>query len=148
MRGYRFLEHTADVGLEASGETLDEAFANAAAGLFALIAEGPVTPTEEVRVKVTATDLEELLVHWLNELLYLYDTEGLLFSRFRVHIFLGEKTGPPSFKLEAQVFGEKADPAKHTRMREVKAATYHGLQLQQRALGGTGRYLLRVVFDV
>ncbi len=148
MRGYRFLDHTADIGLEASGETLEEAFANAAAGLFAMIAEGPVAPAEEVRVEVAASDLEELLVHWLNELLYLHDTERRLFSLFRPHIFLGEKTAPSSFKLEARVFGEQADPARHGRLREVKAATYHGLRLERRGVGAGGRYLIRVIFDI
>ncbi|MHB8928752.1 MAG: archease [Bacillota bacterium] len=148
MRGYRFLDHTADVGLEASGETLEEAFGNAASGLFALIAEGPVAPADEVRVEVAAGDLEELLVRWLNELLYLHNTERRLFSRFSLHIFSGERTAPASLKLEARAFGEKADPGRHGRLREVKAATYHGLRLDRRGPGASGRYLIRVIFDV
>src|SRR4030043_362316 len=82
---YEVIDHTADVGIVAYGKDLKEAFANAAFGMFSLIAN-----LEKVRgsisreIDVQSTDQEALLVDWLNELLYLFDVEHIIFKRFEI----------------------------------------------------------------
>ncbi|MGE5588828.1 MAG: archease [Clostridia bacterium] len=82
-RPYEVLEHTADIGVRARGRTLEETFANMAAGLMSLVAPGPgcIQPKEERRVEARAADLEGLLVAWLAEFVYLIDAERFLVAK-------------------------------------------------------------------
>ncbi len=135
---FKILEHTADIGIIAYGEDVNKAFINAAKGLFSLIID-----PEEVRVKksreimVTAPDREALLVNWLNELIYLLDAEGTLFKNFEI-INITET------ELKAKGYGEKINTKKHHLKREVKAATYHQLKIEQTAEG----WRAQVIFDI
>ena len=102
---------------------MKEAFANAARGMFSLIVEpGSVCETAYRDVVVTAPDGEGLLVAWLNELIYLFDAESLLFSRFEI----GEITDT---RLRARVYGEPVDGSRHRLKMGIKAATYHMLEV-------------------
>ncbi|HEV2356430.1 MAG TPA: archease, partial [bacterium] len=85
MHPFETFEHTADIGLAARGDTLEEVFVNAAMGLVDLIVD-PAGRREDTRldVSVSAVDREALLVAWLNELLYLLDTRGFLPRRCRI----------------------------------------------------------------
>lgn len=123
-RGHRVIEHTADTGIEAWGTTLDEAFEEAALALFELMIEpAAVEEREAHRVSVTGGDDGDLLVRWLNELLYLVDARGLVFHRFVV-----EQLVPGAFVATA--YGEPFDPARHLPRTAVKAATYHQLAVE------------------
>jgi len=135
---FEIKEHTADVGIAAYGTDLREAFANAAYGLFSLITDID-SVGEDVRhdVEVTADNREELLVAWLSELIYLFEVEGVLFSRFDI-AGLGEK------KLKAACFGERIDPRRHDIKTGVKAATYHMLRVEQ----GEDGCRVQVLFDI
>src|SRR5256885_13017328 len=76
---YEEIEHTADVGIRAYGSTLNELFANAAEGMFSLIADlDSVKPVGAVEVLLAAEDVETLLLRWLSELLYIHETQHLL----------------------------------------------------------------------
>lgn len=138
MKRYDLLEHTADAGIMAYGADLREAFSNAAYGMFCLMAD-----LEQVRektsrhVEVEAGDREGLVVAWLNELLYLFDVERVIFRRFDIL----ELTGT---RLEADACGEEADASRHRLKSGVKAATYHMLQVSE---GGVC-CSIRVIFDV
>ena len=136
--GYRILDHTADVGLEARGGDLAELFSNAARGMFAVMASpDTVRPGEEVSVGVCADDLENLLVNWLSELLYLSASKGMLFSRFDiVQIDRGQVVG--------KAFGEPIDQARHELYSEIKAVTYHELKVEK----VDGDWMARVLFDI
>lgn len=137
MKRFKFLEHTADAGVIAYGSDLKATFANAAYGLFSLMADlRRVRATVKREVQVSAGDLESLLVAWLNELLYLCDAEGLIFKRFDI-------THLEPQCLTAQVYGEKIDPARHRLKTAVKAATYHALKVEK----GDG-YRAQVIFDL
>ena len=125
MTGFEIIEHTADVGVRATGENLAEAFANAARGMFSIITELDTIQAREARqVRVTAPDIEALLVNWLNELLYVFETEGMLFSNFAIHALTDSG-------MTATCTGERADPKRHPMQTGVKAATYHGLQVRR-----------------
>ncbi|MGQ9626625.1 MAG: archease [Anaerolineae bacterium] len=128
------LEHTADRAIRAYGRTLEELFANAAFGMFSLMVDlEELVPTLSRKLRVEAFDLESLLVNWLNELLYLQEMEGEIYSEFHI-IFLSHA------ELEATISGAKARPRKA----KVKAATFYDLAIEKTLEG----YVATVVFDV
>ena len=136
-KDFEILDHTADVGIIAYGADLSQAFANAARGLFSLITD--LDDVEEILhrdAELTATDEESLLVEWLNELIYQFDTEGIIFKRFDI-IRLD------STRLKARSYGEKVDKLKHKLKIGVKAATYHMLKVDK----GDG-CKVQVLFDI
>ena len=136
MKRFRLIEHTADVGLIAYGGTLAEAFANAAYGLFSIIAElKTVKETESRQLELSEEDPEALLFEWLNSLIYLFDVEMILFKRFDVRDFDGRG-------LKAICYGEKCDPSRHHLKIGVKAATYHMLKVDRE------KNQVQVIFDV
>ena len=132
MAGYTLLDHTADMGIAATGEDIAAAFANAAQGMFAWMVDlDTVEEREEHSVEATGRDVEALLVEFLNELLFLFETRGLLFKRLRV----GETVAPEegsAHRLVAVGFGERLDPQRHQLRGSIKSATYHMLQVQER----------------
>lgn len=138
VRRFEVIDHTADIGIAAYGETLKEAFANAAYALFSLIVDNfeSVGDSECREVEITSADGEELLVAWLNELIYIFEVENMLFRRFEI----GElnETG-----LRASCYGEKINPERHKIRMVVKGATYHMLKIGE----GDG-FRVQVVFDV
>ncbi len=133
---YEFLEHTADVGIRADGETLEDAFEAAAAALVELLGAGVPGEGEERAVEVRATDREALLVAWLDELLYLHESEDLVFGGLRVER-VEER------RLEARV---RAAPRAGRELDGVgvKAATYHRLRLAGTPQGWTAEVYLDV----
>lgn len=140
MLKFKLIEHTADIGLTAYGGTLAEAFANAAYGMFSIIAElKNVKETESREIELDAADIESLLFDWLNSLLYYFDVETLLFSRFDVSLY-GENNGEN--RLKATCYGEKYDPVRHQLKLGVKSATYHMMKIDR------DKKQVRVIFDV
>ncbi len=138
MAPYEIIEHTADIGIRASGATLEELFQNAAIGMFSMITDlDRIEDTQALTVKVEAEDREMLLVEWLNELLYHFDSQDMLFNRFIITRL--SETG-----LKAVAYGEPIDHAKHDLKTDVKAATYHMLKI--RNVGGV--LSAEVIFDV
>ncbi len=119
---YEFLEHTADIGLKAYGETLEEIFANAALGMFDLMTDvSMVEPRGELEVLVDSRDPESLMVDWLTELLYVHEMENVYLSEFDVRI--------RELSLRAAVRGEVVDPSRHPGEVLVKAVTYHMIEV-------------------
>jgi len=118
---YETFEHGADIGVRGYGRTLEEAFANGARALFALMVENfaEIAPREEVPVAVSAEVLDELFVTWLNRLLTLSALEHRVFADFEVKIHREE-----GFRLEARARGEPLDPERHLLEVEVKGATF------------------------
>ncbi|MBA7692753.1 Protein archease [subsurface metagenome] len=136
MKRFQLIEHTADIGLTAYGRSLAEAFANAAYGLFSIIAELKTVKEKESRqLELNEDDAEALLFEWLNRLIYLFDVEMLLFKRFEIRDFDGRG-------LKATCYGEKYDPSRHQLKMGVKAATYHMLKVDRE------RNQVQVIFDV
>lgn len=136
--GFHLLEHPSDLGIEASGRTIGEAFEQAALGLISVIAETDnIEPLDERRVTVDAQDYENLLVKWLSEILYLYDGEDYLLKAAEV-----ESISPT--KLVARVSGEKYKPEKHKLEMDVKAVTYHQLSIETSSAMTTVRVFLDI----
>ncbi len=134
---FEFINHTADVGIIAYGADMNQAFANAAKALFSLITE--LDDVEEVTqqdIELTAPDQESLLVGWLNELIYLFDAEQIIFKRFDI-------TRLSQTQLKARSYGDKVDSSKHKLKMGVKAATYHMLEIDQ-----SDGAKVQVLFDI
>jgi SHS2 domain-containing protein len=135
--GYRILEHTADIGFEAFGQTREEALANGTTALLSIITDpDAVSPTDERDIEINADDWEQLAVRYLNEVLYLVDAESFLPSRVQLRC----KSG---YVLTARLYGETRNE-RHEMRTDVKAVTYHQLRFTEAADG----YRLRVFVDI
>ncbi|MCX6670722.1 MAG: archease [Euryarchaeota archaeon] len=136
MKQYELIEHTADVGIKAYGKTVAEAFEHAAEGMFDIITyESTIDPVGQYDIRLEAPDLEQLLVDWLSQLLFLNGAQNLVFGKFQVTL-----TGN---RISAQVFGEKYDTKKHRMGVEIKAVTYHMLQVSEK-----DPIFAQVLFDI
>lgn len=134
MQRYTVLEHPSDIGIIAWGQSNQEIFANAAWGMFSLMADLESVETKEsFNLNVSGDDLDSLLVNWLNELIFYQDSKKVLLKDFRI-------TKMSETVLEAEVSGEPIDPEKHFLYRSIKAATYNQLQITKNQA--------RIIFDV
>ena len=133
---FETINHTADVGIIAYGKTPGELFENAAFGMFSVI-----TPLEKVSekilvsVSIDAHDNEELLITFLNELLYYYSTKKVLFKSFDI-LKVSET------HIDANISGEQISA--HTISNDIKAATYHNMKIEKTTAG----YKTQIIFDV
>ena len=136
MKKYELIDHTADVGVKAYGSSVSEAFSHAAKAMFDLMTdESEIDEIGEFTIELDAPDLEQLLVDWLSELLYIHDVDGLVFSRFEISL---NKT-----HLSAKIFGESFNINKHKIGIEIKAVTYHMLTVQENP-----PVFVQVLFDI
>ena len=136
--GFRILDHPADLGIEAYGKTVAEAFEQAALGLVFIIVETSRVEARECRkVTLQGSDREQLLVRWLQEILYLYDGEHFIGGNFQIG-----QLEPGC--LEAVVYGEPFDSKRHHTRLDVKAVTYHQLKVVEK----TGKSSVRVFLDI
>jgi len=119
---FTVIEHEADMGLEIYGRNLAELFMHAGAALFSLITD-PETIAARFTRQITMDNEEGALVVFLNELLYLWDTERFIPGTFSVL----EKAG----RLNIVMTGEAFDPGKHPVYKEIKAVTYHKFAIKQ-----------------
>jgi SHS2 domain-containing protein len=137
MKPYEFFEHTADIGVRVHGRTLEELFINAAAAFYEAQGRFTLSSRATRRVEVEAPSTDELLVRWLAELLYLLSAEGACFDRFKI-----EFTG--GGRLSAEIEGGPVDFSRSEVHEEIKAVTYHQLEVKQTGEGWTAT----VIFDV
>lgn len=136
---YRYLDHTADLGLEVTADSLPELFAEALRGLTdSLIDIKTVSISTSRSIEIESLDLEVLLVDWLNEVIVLYETEGLVFSNARVQI----EEVRSQWRLVGSAEGEYYDSERHGLKTLVKAVTFHKLSLEQRPPGWHARVIL------
>ena len=140
MKKYEVLDHTADVGIRAHGTDLSEAFENAATGMFDIISDvDGIKAIGEYDICLSSTDIEQLFVDWLTELLFIHTVKQILFSRFEVNI----KKEEGRWSVEAKVLGEKYDPKKHPYNTEIKAVTHHMLEIKE-----DNGFEIKVLFDI
>ncbi len=135
---FEIFEHTADIGIRVRAGTLEELLADAAQGLFSIIVANPeaVRPLQEMTFSVAGEPHDDLLLDWLDELLYTFDTKRLLFREFEM------RCSPEG--LTATARGEPVDRTRHELHMEVKAITYHGLKVER---DGDG-WLAEVIVDI
>lgn len=137
-RYWEHYSHTADMGIRGFGATKEQAFAQAALALTAIITDlQTIEPKEQVEISCQGDDDELLFLSWLNALLYEMVTRNMLFSKFEIN-FIGNH-------LQAKAWGEPVDIKKHDPAVEVKAATYTDLKVEQ---DEKGNWVAQCVVDV
>lgn len=138
---YTFVDHTADVAADLTGATLDELFASAAQALTDTMTDiGQVGCHLTDQVELEAATLEDLLVDWVNELLYRFEVQNLLVREAEVRVTRKDHRS----LLSASVRGERFDRARHAIRVLVKSATYHALRLTQTSAGWSARLVLDI----
>jgi SHS2 domain-containing protein len=140
---FKFLEGiaTADVAIEATGKTLDEAFAEAAVAMFEVQTDTKrIKPTISKEVRIKSEDKKSLLFDWLSKLIYLGDVEKMFFGKFDVKI----KEAEGKFSLVAKAYGEKIDFERHQLKIEVKGVSYTQMEIEEKP----EKCRIRVILDV
>jgi len=135
---YKVIGHTADLGIVVWGLSKKELFTEAARALFTEIAGSldGIEEKEKREIKVEGETDEELLVNWLSELLFLHDAHDLLFARFEIKI--------DENRLSGVAYGEKFSPERHKMQIEIKAVTYHNLEIKRTEKG----WEAQIIFDI
>jgi SHS2 domain-containing protein len=135
---YKMIDHTADLGIIVYGKTLKELFANAAWSLFDIMTDiHKIKPINKNTISLTANGIEELLITWLGELIYLWEVKSMLFCQFEI-----EEISP--HKLVGYAIGEPYKPSQHPIHNEIKAATYHQLEVKKE----NDKWCTQIIFDV
>ena len=138
MKRFEILDHTADIGIIVHGENLRALFENAGEAFFHLITDlRKVKRRLERPITLGGESLDRLIVDWLNELLYLHDVESLLFKGFKIKS-VGESG------LRAIVKGEPFQEGIHVIKTEVKAVTYHQIEVRQE----NGHWRAQIIIDL
>jgi len=128
MIPFEQIDVSGDVGLRIQGLSLEELFMNAALGLFSLITDiKQVRTVESLQLHVEAEREDDLLIRWLNELIFLFDAEEML---IRESVPVIERDGT-QLSLDAELRGERFDPERHSSRLLIKAATYHNVSLKR-----------------
>jgi SHS2 domain-containing protein len=136
--GYELFDHTGDIGIKVWADNLKGLFQEAARALFDIITDRKkVVARLKREVAVQGSGKEELMVAWLNELLYLHEVEGLLFCDFALSQI--EKQS-----LQGVARGEKFQEGHHLIKTAIKAVTYHQLEIEKHK----GRWQARIIFDI
>ena len=135
---FEIIDHTADIGIVAYGSDYAALFKNAAVGMLSLVTDlSKVEKKLAKEIVLQEQDSVTLLVEWLNGLLYELEAEHLIFNDFTLDLKNGDR-------LTATCYGEKLDPRKHVIRREIKAATYHNLNITKE----DNAYSATIIFDI
>ena len=135
---FEILDISGDTGIKAYGKTVSEAYANAGVGMYSLITDiSGVDERESVELELSGDSPEGVLVAYLNELIFCFDTRGFIGRRVEVpHLSSGS--------IRVIVHGEEFDPDRHERRLLIKAATYHNVKVEL----ADSVWKVEVVFDI
>lgn len=139
---YKFLENVAiaDVCIEATGKTQEEMFEQAGLATTSVMVDlKTLKAAEKMAIKLEAENLDKLLLDFLEELIFIKDTKGLLFCKFNTKIITGKL-----LKLEAECIGDKINNKKQTLLADIKAVTLHMFEIKKK----NGNYYCRFVLDI
>jgi SHS2 domain-containing protein len=135
---YEYIDHTADLGIRGYGKTFLDALIHVAQGMFAAIHDLKYVDAVESRpVDITAATAEDLVVQYLSYLLYLHDAEKFITKEYQIQV-------NDSNRILGTLRGERFNPDKHYILDEVKAVTYHQLQVEQIDQG----WMIQVICDL
>lgn len=139
---YKFLEHTADVYIASYGTSIEEAFENAALAFFEVMTDtDKVDPYLEEIVEIDEDDMKALLYSWIEDLLLKFDIDRMIYSKFHVEKI---NTVNGKYTLKARIWGESFNERKHEPRTEVKAVTYHMMEISKRCNKIEIRFLLDI----
>ncbi len=135
---FSLLDHTADLGIQVHSPDLENLFEEAARSIIHLMFKAPlIGKTDTIKLKVVAEDLDDLMVRWLGEILYLLHGEGKVVTHIKVDSL------SPCF-LGATLKTIPFDPNLHEILCEIKAVTYHQISVAQK----DDRWEARIIFDL
>ena len=137
MQKYKYLEHTADIKFQAFGKTLEEAFENSALAMFNAMYDNKVNEKIKKNIKVFGRDLENLLYNFLEEFLFLMDSEGFFMASCKVKIKKNKQ-----YELEAEIKGDEAKS--YPISLDVKAVTYNSMFVKKEK----NMWVCQVLIDV
>jgi SHS2 domain-containing protein len=134
----KYIEHPSDVGFEVYGDTLEELFANAAIAMYSLMTDvDEIEADVERAIELKAEDFQSLMFDWLDELIFLFDSESLVMKKF------DSAVNETDFSICGNCKGGKFDPSKHVSGIIIKAVTYNMMEVKKNEV-----WKARVVLDV
>lgn len=136
MKNYKYIDHTADIGIEVHAKTIEELFINIGVAIFETQVSGHFLSKEELNINIVSESLEELFIDWCRELLYHFSVHSYIPQEYDISI---EK-----FSLSACLFGDKLDAKRHKIKTEIKNATYHNFKINK----VNDLYKAMIIFDV
>jgi len=142
MEEYIFLNDiaTADVAIESRGDTLEELFTASAMATFEVMADtGGIRPEVKKVLHLENSEIDGLLFDWLAEIIYLKDSECMLFGKYDIKI-----TKNRNYRLDAEILGEEINQSKHDLRCDVKAITFHLFEVYEK----DGKWIARFILDI
>jgi SHS2 domain-containing protein len=135
---YHLIDHTADFGIQVFGSDSQELFTNAALALFDVITEMDVLKGDDsYNITASGEDWSDLMINWLREILYQWNGREMLVKSVQI-VSLSEN------KISAKIYFDAYMPDRHTIKTEIKAVTYHQIQVKSSPSG----WEARVIFDI
>jgi SHS2 domain-containing protein len=142
---FEFFDHTADVGLRVTADGLAPLFELSAEGMMSVLAGGMTVQNRlKKRLRVEADNLEELMLVWLREILWIFERKRIIFMNFQIEKNRFSEPEVPPLYLEAILCGDRYSPARHGICKEIKAVTRHGLSVTKIDAG----WEARILFDL
>ena len=139
---FREIDHTGDIGIQVAAPTLPCLFERAALGTFHVLTDLDTVQTPDATsIAVDGRDREALMVRWLSEFNYRHTVDNVLYASFEVASINNADDG---LTLTATARGEPIDPVRHTVHTEIKAITFHGLEVRKTDEG----WAVQVIFDM
>jgi SHS2 domain-containing protein len=127
IKKYEPIDIAGDIGLKAFGRTMEELFINSALGLYNFITEPSlIEEKRDINVAIESSTVENLLVSWLNELIFHFDTYGFIGKTIKINKLTFSRCS-----LRASLTGEDFNPERHVKKTLIKAATYHRLRIEK-----------------
>jgi SHS2 domain-containing protein len=136
MKNYQYLDHTADLGIEVYGQTLEALFMNIGIAIFETQLSGEIIEDEKLDITLSDESLEELFIDWCRDLLYNFSVHGFIPKTYKISI--------ENFTLNAQLHGDRLDLKQHTIKTEINNVTYHDFRIGK----VNDHYQATVIFDV
>jgi len=133
---YEYTDHTADLGVEVNGTSLEELFINVGRAIFETQISGEVLLKKKKEIEITSESLEDLFIDWCRELLYNFAVHNFIPKNYEISI--------ENFSLKAKLSGETFNPKRHKVKIEIKNPTYHNLQISKTE----SNYQATIIFDV
>ncbi len=139
---FEILDISGDIGIRAAGITCKYAFVNTAMGMYSLITDlAHIRGKKDIKIEIESSSLEGLLVAYLNELIFHFDTYGFIGKKIEIFDL---QPVPPDCRLTSTIHGEEFDARRHEKRLLIKAATYHNIKVEK----VNGEWKTEVVFDI
>ena len=133
----RYIEHTSDIGFEVEEDDLKGLFSTAAIAMYGLMVD-PFSIEQSIsrNIEIQSEDMESLMFDWIDELIFLFESENVVLREFDLFI--------DDYHIDGSCRGGIFDPSRHESGIVVKAVTYHMMEVKKKS----GGWYARVILDV